>query len=204
MNKLHCRYVANTVLWVTTGTQHNTLQMYVVGFTDAAPVISISIITYSCHQSLSATVAPSSTSYPFSIQPTYRSYNSHPSSARKISIITYSCHQSLSTTVASSSIGPQLSIQPTCSSYNSHPSSARIFSASKNISVSSNTILSSPTVANVPSSMIYHIGLISGVITASFIVCTSIATVTIIFAIVISKRCRKIVTMSNQAYGELH
>lgn len=43
------------------------------------------------------------------------------------------------------------------------------FSASKNISVSSNTILSTPTVANVPNSMIYHIGLISGIVTASII-----------------------------------
>ena len=31
MNKLHCSYVANTVLWVATGSQHNTLQMYVAG-----------------------------------------------------------------------------------------------------------------------------------------------------------------------------
>ena len=121
-----------------------------------------------------------------------------------ISISTYSCHQSLSTTVTSS-IGPPFSIQHTYSSYNSHPSSARDFSASKNIHVPSATSLSTPTsVANVPGSMIYHIGLTSGIVAASIVVCISTVMATIIIiALVIAKRCRKIVTLSNQAYGEL-
>ena len=50
----------------------------------------------------------------------------------------------------------------------------------------------------------YNIGLISGVVAAPIVVCISTVTVTIIIALAIAKRRRKIVTLSNQAYGELH
>ena len=158
--------------------------------THAAPVISISVITYSCHQSSSITVAPSSISSPFSIQPTYSSYNSHPSSARTFSISSpfsiqpnYSSHDSHPSSARTFSfllISSPFSIQPTHINYNSHSSSARTFFASRNIHVPSVTIVSTPIAANAPGSMIYHIGLISGIVAASIIVCISTVIVTLI------------------------
>ena len=140
------------------------------------------------------------------------SSSTHAAPVISISITTYSCHQSSSITVAPSSISPPLSLQPTHSIYNSHPSSVKTFFRSKNIHVPSTTILSTPTVVNVPSSMIYHISLISGVVAASIVVCISTVIVTIIISILITKQRRKTlnfdqtssgIALSNQVYGEL-
>ena len=138
------------------------------------------------------------------------SSSTHAAPVISISITTYSCHQSLSTTVASSSISTPLPILPTYSSYSSHLSSARIFSASNTPSA---IIMSTPIIGSMTSSMIYHIGLISGLVTVSFIVYIFTVTVTIIIALVIAKRHRKTlnfdqtnsgIALSNQVYGELH
>ena len=127
--------------------------------------------------------------------------------AISISVATYSCHQSSSITIASS-ISSTCSTQfwdSTYSTYNSHQFFARTISAS-NIHghVTSTT---TPTVSNEPASMIYNIGLISGVVVASviIIICISTITITTIIAIAIAKRHRKfnIATSSNEAYGEL-
>jgi hypothetical protein len=144
--------------------------------TRAAPVISISITTYSCHQILSTTVLPSSTSPPLSIQPS----------------AAYSDSYLFSASTPSASL-------PTYST--------RLFST--------RTTSTSALNVRIPSSTTSNIGLISGVVIASIVVCISTVAVTIIIAVVLAKRHRKIVTLahdqtssgivlSNQIYGELH
>ena len=164
----------------------------------AAPAISISIATYSCHQSSSTTVASSIISIlNSSMQSVYSSSSSYSSSVRIFST--------------------SLSMQPTYSTFtDSRPISMGVFSTS-NMHLSSTTtniILSTPTVANVPGSLIHHIGLISGVVAASVIVCISTVIVTAVVAISIAKQRKKVATLthdqtssgialSNQVYGEL-
>ena len=126
-----------------------------------------------------------------------------------ISITTYSCRQILSTIVVSSSStsSPPLSIQPSFSL-----SLTSTLSVASNIRIPSST---TPTMVNVPGSAAYPIALISGVAAALIVVCISTITVTIVIAIVLAKRHRRIVTLardqtnsglvlSNQIYGELH